>query len=135
MKLYVVPFDRQSPLIAEFEEWWKLKTGKYGYMRITGSDSGFASRNEEGFIAATFFYPTVGSSMCITGNFISNPSVSKELRREAVDSLVAYIETYAKKLNYGQLLTYSGSEGSEALFSRLKWAKADTGVTTYFKIL
>lgn len=115
--------------------WWGQKVGAVlGDAVMT--DMGFMIMDEQGVpMVAGFLYPIQGCDSALIGFPIANPDISKEERETAIHVLTTAIELEAKKLNYRFLVSYAGSKGAEAMFTREGYKVYDTNVTNFGKVL
>ena len=100
------------------------------------SDDGYLITDDEGrYLVSSFLYRIKGCETALMGFPIANPELDKELRASALHILTTVIESDAKRFNYRYLISYAGSKGAEALFSREGYRIMDQNVTNFGKVL
>lgn len=78
------------------------------------------------------FYNT-DSNLAWVGWELSNPTVSRELKKGALKELFLEIERYAKNLNYQLIFTTSNTKPVEDVMLSLNYNLGDEGVNHYIK--
>ena len=99
------------------------------------TDHGFMVFKDDKPVCAIFLYPIYGSPIAIVGFPISNKEASKEIRREALEFLVAGLEKRARFLQYKILFGYAGNTVAKQFYSRSGFMKATENITNFVKKL
>lgn len=86
-------------------------------------------------ICAVFLYPIFGSPIAIMGFPISNPNAFKDVRRKALEMLVAGVEDKARKLQYSLLFGYAGNAVAKEFYNRSGFMKAAENISNFIKKL
>lgn len=97
------------------------------------TDYGLMVYEDKRPICAIFLYPIMGSCIAIVGFPISNPLVTKELRREALKLLVAGAEEKAKKMQFSLLFGYAGNMVAKKFYDKFGFMKATENITNFIK--
>lgn len=137
MAEYIVKrFDRNDISITnEIKLWWGRKVGAI-LADTVFTDYGYLITDDAGnYLVASFLYPIMGCEAALMGFPVANPTIGKEVRQQALHILTTVIENDAKRLKYRILISYAGSKGAEALFTREGYRVYDTNVINFGKVL
>ena len=126
--------------IEIINEWWNhVEDHSFSeekqFSSYLSTDHGFMVFKDDKPVCAIFLYPIYGSPIAIMGFPISNKEASKEIRREALEFLVAGLEKRARFLQYKILFGYAGNTVAKQFYSRSGFMKATENITNFVKKL
>lgn len=132
----VVQFNRKETAFVDLLDVWWFRHSKVTLNRDLLSDYGFLYFDDnQRPVFAAFFYPLVGSNLCMWGFQIANPESSFDERTVAIEGLATAMCDFAKKLGYKTMAAYPGNK---AIVKRLKdigFVMGDEIVTQAYKEL
>lgn len=141
LNLKLEEFNRLSEKhIGIINEWWANVSDhsfsqEKQFSSFLSTDHGFMVWDEDKPICAVFLYPIYGSPVAIMGFPISNQNAFKEVRRKALELLVAGVEKKARSLHYALLFGYAGNTVAKEFYGRAGFMKAAENITNFIKKL
>lgn len=131
MDLRVENFSSEDPRTTWIFVWAEKR--KFPFHKDLMSDFCYMAFDGEKPIASVFLYTIISSGFAMIGFGMSDPETTKEQREVALEAVVAEAEKAAKLLNRKYIISYAGSKGAVAMFSRLNYETADLDVTQFIK--
>jgi hypothetical protein len=110
--------------------WWKLREFPVVPQAML-SHTGFVVEG----VAACWYYPVFGSGFCYLGFPVTNPSVDKEKRDQALDLIMENIIDTTKKLGYKYLITTTGLDVMRNKFNKHGFVLGDQNIDQFIKRL
>lgn len=134
----VVQFDRRNEAGAEIinivDEWWRTHNREPIWKTII-SDFGFLSFVDGKPILISFFYPLLGTELCLWGWQVSNPESTYSERTKAIEEISEAMVKFGKGLGYKMLVSYTGNSSMVKRFEDLGFQSGDEIVSQFFKEL
>ena len=96
------------------------------------TEYGFLVYNDEKELAVAWLYPIKGCKTCMIGFPFSNPNVSKEIRKKALDKLFDHLHKEAKNMKYNMIMTFSSVPPVMKRVENMGYIKGDENVNQYF---
>lgn len=92
------------------------------------SPASFIAEYEGKPVVFSSLYPTVGCKLATLGFTIADPKSDKEIRREAIVTIIKHIEQYALEIGYEHLYYFTDSiRMVKTLNEKLNWEITDNG--------
>jgi len=115
--------------------WWKIQDEFPPTREMLPEESTFICEFNEIPMVSITVYLTNSKEFCMLDNFIGNPDVPKDLRKEASSLIIAYSEQFAKDLGYKSILCMSLKEKLSNYYQSFGYIKRLTNVSTFNKEL
>jgi hypothetical protein len=117
--------------------WWKKHSGleTLESPTVLFSEYGFLAFVENKPVLASFFYPLLGSDLCLWGYQVANPDSSFDERTIAIEETATAMSDFAKKLGYKIMIAYPGNKAIVKRLESVGFFLGDHTATQAFKRL
>lgn len=111
-------------------QWWECAGSPPAALEMLPEQSTFIIEQNEIPLVSVTLYLNNSRMFSQVDNLIANPSISPELRREAVNELNEYIGLFAQSLGYKRLFCMSEKPALVERYRTLGYTPTLSGVTT-----
>lgn len=134
----VIQFDRRTPsgqeILNILDEWW-LGHSNVVMKRQLLSDFGFFAFVGDKPVLGSFFYPLLGTDLCLWGFQVTNPDSSYDERTQAIDKVATAMSAFGKQLGYKIMIAYPGNKAIVKRLMNVGFTMGDEVVTQAIKEL
>ncbi len=117
---------------GDIASWWIQRESIIPSKKLF-SKHGLVVSKDGNKVCAIFLYPVNGAEICVLGWPVSNPSVERETRNEAMDLLFEQAHTQAKEMGYTMIWTTSGTKPIQDRLAKHGYTDGDTNINQYWK--
>lgn len=129
LSLREVELDKDYP---KLKSWWEKRSFPPANIQFIPPTGIMVSSDEEDICAGFLFKSDANAA--IIGNIVSNPEIDRELRSEALDTLISTLTGLAKHEGYRMVCCSTNLPHVMKRFETLGFSKTDTGVSNFGRV-